>query len=627
MAQSSIARFLGGHANFDSLYRWSVERPDEFWQAVWRFCGIKASRMWDETMTPCEGVRRVKWFEGSRLNFAENLLRFQDDEPAIIAWNEHEQRQTITHRELHWRVSRIAQALRAAGLRPGDRVAAYLPNIPETVAAMLATASIGAIWSSCSPDFGVQGVLDRFSQIEPRILIAADGYHYNGKPIDLLPRVAAIRAGLPSVKQTILVTLENAKPDLSSIPNALRWQDALLLHQPGPIQFEPLPFEHPLYILYSSGTTGLPKCMVHGAGGTLLQHLKELVLHTDVKPTDRIFYHTTCGWMMWNWLVSALATGACIVLYDGSPLHPRKDILWEMASKERVSVFGTSAKYLSMLEKEGVAPRAAWDLRRLRTVLSTGSPLLPESFDFVYRGIHPDVQLSSISGGTDIVSCFALGNPIGPVRRGELQVRGLGMDVRVLDERGCEVKGEKGELVCRPPFPSMPLGFWNDPDGSKYQTAYFDKYPGYWRHGDWAELTEHGGLVIAGRSDTTLNPGGVRIGTAEIYRQVEAIPEVVESLVIGQPHGGDVRVVLFVRLRSGVELTPELEVSIRRRIRENASPHHVPKRIVPVQDLPRTVSGKISEMAVLHRIQGLPVKNAGALANPEALEQFGRLDD
>lgn len=628
IAQANLTRFLGGFRTYDELYRWSIEQPEEFWPAVWRFCGVKCSRMWDRVTTPHESVRQARWFEGAQLNFAGNLLRHQDDEPAIIARNESGARRMLTHRELFSEVSRMRRALEAAGVGLGDRVAGYLPNVPEAVIAMLATTSLGAIWSSCSPDFGVEGVLDRFSQISPKVIFAADGVLYAGKRVETLPRLREICAALPGVKQAIVVTLEDQRPDLSGLPRALRWQDAIAFY-PGcqTMRFVSLPFDHPVYILYSSGTTGLPKCMTHGGGGTLLQHLKELVLHTDVKPTDRVFYHTTCGWMMWNWLVSTLATGAAIVLWDGSPLYPSPRALWDMAEAERVTVFGTSARYLSLIEKEGLRPRETHNLGALRTILSTGSPLLPESFDYVYRDIHPDVQLSSISGGTDIAGCFALGNPIAPVYRGEIQACGLGMRVEVLNDAGQAVIGERGELVCHPPFPSMPVSFWNDPDETCYRNSYFMKYPGVWRHGDWAELTPRGGMVITGRSDTTLNPGGVRIGTAEIYRQVERIAEVLESLAVGRPVDGDVQVALFVKLRPGAVLDAALERRIRLRLHDHASPHHVPHRIFQVDDLPRTLNGKISETAVRDRIEGREVRNTHALANPESLAQFRKLEE
>jgi len=622
VAKANITRFMAGHRTYQELYDWSVTHRDEFWSAVWRFCGVKSSRLWDAVTQPCEGVRQVTWFPGARLNYADNLLRYQDSEPAIIAWNEAGARRILSHRELSQSVSRVAQALRASGVQSGDRVAGYLPNIPEAVVAMLAAASLGAQWSSCSPDFGVQGVLDRFAQIEPKVLFGTEACIYSGKRINTLERLRQIATGLPSLKQTVVVPMLDRHPDLKGVPHALRLEDYIAFYPPQPLRFEQLPFEHPLYILYSSGTTGLPKCIVHGAGGTLLQHQKEHVLHTDIKSTDRVFYHTTCGWMMWNWLVSVLATGAAIVLFDGSPVAPRPDILWEMAARERVTVFGTSAKYLAHIEKEGLDPASNFDLSSLRTVLSTGSPLLPQSFDYVYRSISANVCLSSISGGTDIVSCFALGNPIAPVYRGELQTRGLGMRVEVFDEHGKSLREAPGELVCHPPFPSMPLYFWNDPEGTKYRQSYFERFPGVWRHGDWAMVTNRDGMVIFGRSDTTLNPGGVRIGTAEIYRQVEQIPEILESVAVGQPWDGDIRIVLFIRLRDGQILDDVLRDRIRRTIRENCTAHHVPKVIVQVKDIPRTLNGKVTEKLIQDLIAGKSTEDWKVLSNPEAISEF-----
>jgi len=497
--------------------------------------------------------------------------------------------------------------------------------MPETVIAMLATAGLGAVWSSCSPDFGANGMLDRFGQIAPKVLICADGYRYAGKEIDCLSRVREVRDRIPSIEQVVVVGYLRERPQIGSIRGAVRWSDFLdAPPQPG---FTRLPFDHPLVIMYSSGTTGLPKCMVHGAGGTLVQHLKELVLHTDLTADDRIFYFTTCGWMMWNWLVSSLAVGATVVLYDGAPLAPDPRILWDMAAAERVTVFGTSAKYLALAEKAGLEPRRTHDLGALRAVLSTGSPLASHSFEYAYRDIKQDLHLASISGGTDIISCFALGNPIAPVWSGELQTRGLGMAVDIYDPAGRPIRNQAGELVCTRPFPSMPVEFWNDPDGSSYRAAYFEFFPAVWRHGDWAELTAHDGIVIHGRSDATLNPGGVRIGTAEIYRQVEQLPEIVESLVVGQDWQNDVRIVLFVRLGEGLLLDDALRDRIGRRIREHTSPHHVPKRIIQVTDIPRTISGKITEMAVRDVIHGREVRNRDALANPEALELYRGLQD
>jgi acetoacetyl-CoA synthetase len=632
--------------DFGSLYRWSVEHSEAFWPEVWRFCGVVAEERprrdpWDQVgfgldrMAPPDAERGPRWFPGARLNFAENLLRYRDDHPALVFWNEQGRQRELSYLELNQAVAEVAAALVGEGVTAGDRVAGFLPNLPETVIAMLATTSIGAIWSSCSPDFGANGVLDRFGQIQPKVLFCADGYRYAGKEIDSLARVRDVRERIPEIKRVVVVPYLSDHPDISKVRGAVMWADWLatnpLPRGPSTRKRVPAPlsrfsFDHPIYIMYSSGTTGLPKCMVHGAGGTLLQHLKELVLHTDLRREDRIFYFTTCGWMMWNWLVSSLAVGATVVLYDGAPLCPAS-MLWDMAEREKITVFGTSAKYLAMTEKEGAEPARSHDLSALRTILSTGSPLASQSFDYVYQKIKRDLHLASISGGTDIISCFALGNPIAPVWRGELQTRGLGMSVEVFDENGNPVRGREGELVCTRPFPSMPVAFWADTDGAKYRKAYFDFFPGVWRHGDWARLTSHDGLVILGRSDATLNPGGVRIGTAEIYRQVEAMPEVVESLVVGQEWQGDVRIVLFVRMRDGVPLTDELVDRIKRRIRDHASPHHVPRKVVAVGDIPRTISGKITELAVRDVIHGRTVYNRDALANPAALEQFRDLEE
>jgi acetoacetyl-CoA synthetase len=635
-----IARVHGRHpdvTDYHALYQWSVTHPESFWPEVWGDCDVIADERggrgpWDEVvigldrMAPPDPVRGPRWFPGARLNFAENLLRRDDDRPAIVFWNERGRQRALTFRELRAQVGAVAAALRTEGVGVSDRVAGFLPNLPETIIAMLAAASLGAIWSSCSPDFGAQGVLDRFGQIRPRVLFCADGYRYAGKEIDSLARAREVRARIPGIERVVVVPYLRDHPRLAGTGEAVSWNEFLAPHANAAPRFERLPFDHPLYIMYSSGTTGLPKCMVHGAGGTLLQHLKELVYHTDLRADDRMFYFTTCGWMMWNWMVSSLAVGATLVLFDGAPLVPPA-ILWDMAATERVTVFGTSAKYLALAEKEGLEPARTHDLAALRAVLSTGSPLAAHSFDYVYRSIKADVHLASISGGTDIISCFALGNPIEPVWRGELQTRGLGMAVDVFDEHGAPVRERDGELVCTRPFPSMPVAFWNDPDGSKYRAAYFERYPGVWRHGDWARLTAHDGLVILGRSDATLNPGGVRIGTAEIYRQVEHLPEVLESLVVGQDWQGDVRVVLFVRLREGLALDEPLRDRIRRAVREHASPHHVPRKIIQVADIPRTVSGKISELAVREVIHGRPVGNAEALANPSSLELFRGLEE
>jgi acetoacetyl-CoA synthetase len=647
VARANLTRFIervrarapgaGGVADFPTLYRWSVAQPEAFWPAVWEFCGVMAEDRpgrapWDrvvvggDRMAPPDPVRGPNWFVGSRLNFAENLLRYDDAREALVFWTEEGRQSAVTYHDLRTRVARVAAALAADGVVAGDRVAGYLPNMPEAVIAMLGAASLGAVWSSCSPDFGANGVYDRFGQIAPRVLIAADGYRYAGKRIDILPRVREIRERIPGIERVVVLPYSGPRPELDGLPGAVRWDDWVAAAPDWPLSFARLPFDHPLYIMYSSGTTGLPKCMVHGAGGTLLEHLKGLVLHTDLTRDDRIFYFTTAGWMMWNWLVSSLAVGATVVLYDGAPLSPPA-MLWDMAEQEHLTVFGTSAKYLALAEKEGVRPGRSHDLAPLRAVLSTGSPLAPASYDYVYREIKADVHLASVSGGTDIISMFALGDPTGPVWRGELQARGLGMAVEVFDEAGRPVRETDGELVCTRPFPSMPVAFWDDPDGSKYRGAYFEHYPGVWRHGDWARLTRYDGLIILGRSDATLNPGGVRIGTAEIYRQVEQLPEIVESLVVGQEWEGDVRIVLFVRLRPGLRLDHDLEERIRRRVRQHASPHHVPRRIVQVADIPRTISGKITELAVREVIHGRPVRNVDALANPEALELFRSLHE
>lgn len=621
-----------------ALYEWSVRHPAAFWSAVWQAAGVHASgpgpahAPWSSVlehadhMAPVAGAPRATWFTDTRLNFAEQLLQRRDDHLAIVSWDENGPRRRITFADLSRHVAQTAAAMRDCGVTVGDRVAGFLPNIAEAVIAMLAATSIGAVWSSCSPDFGTKGVLDRFGQIEPVLLIAADGYRYAGKIIDCRPRIHDIVEAIPSLKATWIVPWLHAHPDISAIPNAERFDRvvAACASHTEPT-FERLPFHHPLYVLYSSGTTGLPKCIVHGAGGTFLQHWKELALHTDLQAHHTLFYFTTCGWMMWNWMVSALALGTTVALYDGAPMAPDPSILWRLAEAEQVSVFGTSAKYLSAIEKAGLKPREHFNLSALRAILSTGSPLSEPSYDFVYRDIKSDVRLASISGGTDIVSCFALGDPTGAVFRGELQMRGLGMAVAVWDANGESVVGEPGELVCTAPFPSMPVAFWNDPDNRLYHAAYFEHFPGVWRHGDWAERTTHGGLKIYGRSDATLNPGGVRIGTAEIYRQVERCDEVLESLVIEQRSQKDVdnsRIVLFVRLRPGVELTPALQDTLKARIREHASPHHVPRIIVQVADIPRTISGKITELAVRETVHGRPVKNRDALANPEALEGF-----
>jgi acetoacetyl-CoA synthetase len=627
--------------DYRALHQLSIERRDLFWGEVWDHCGVVARRRGAVVVAggdrmpgdPRGESPPTRWFPEARLNFAENLLDGRGraaGETAIVFCAESGLRRSLTWGELRSSTARIAAALRARGVTAGDRVAALLPNVPETVVAMLATASIGAVFSSSSPDFGTAAVLDRFGQIEPRVLFVGDGYWYGGKRFDSLARLDALIAGLPSVELVVVVPYEQRGGEVarSVLQARVVTFDELVADAAageaaaGEPSFEALPFDHPLYVMYSSGTTGKPKCILHGAGGTLLQHLKEHRLHVDVKPGDRLFYFTTCGWMMWNWLASGLASGATLILYDGSPFHPRPAALFDLAAGERVTIFGTSAKFLDSAAKAALSPRRSHDLSALRTVLSTGSPLLPEGFDYVYREVKEDVHLASISGGTDIISCFVLGNPMAPVYRGEIQCAGLGMAVEVFDEDARRLIGRPGELVCTRPFPSMPLGFWGDPDGARYRAAYFERFPGVWHHGDWTMETEYHGFVIYGRSDAVLNPGGVRIGTAEIYRQVERLEEVVESIAVGQEWDGDVRVVLFVKLREGSVLDVELEARIKRAIREHTSPRHVPARILQVEDIPRTRSGKITELAVRDVVHGREVKNVGALANPEVLEYF-----
>jgi acetoacetyl-CoA synthetase len=611
--------------DYPAFYRWSAERPEQFWQSVWRHCGVRGDPG-RRILVDGDRMPGATFFPDGRLSFAENLLRRRDSTDALVFWGEDKVKRRVTHAELYAEVSRLAQALRVAGVTTGDRVAGYIPNMPEAVTGMLAATSVGAIWSSCSPDFGVQGVLDRFGQIEPKVLITVDGYWYNGKAVGILDKVREIAARLPSLTRVVVVPYLADAPDVAEVPKAARFADFVDDFAARDIGFARLPFNHPLFILYSSGTTGVPKCIVHGAGGTLLKHLCEQQLHSDVRPGDRLFYFTTCGWMMWNWLASGLASGATLLLYDGSPFVAGGSVLFDYADAERMTLFGTSAKFIDECKKRALAPARTHKLGTVRAILSTGSPLVPESFDYVYANIKQDVCLSSISGGTDIIGCFVLGNPILPVWRGEIQCRALGLAVDTFDERGKPVRGVKGELVCTKPFPSMPVGFWNDPDGKKYRAAYFDRFPNVWCHGDYVELTEHDGMVIYGRSDAVLNPGGVRIGTAEIYRQVEQLDEVLESLVIGQewPPGemSDVRVVLFVRLRDGLTLDDALIGRIKQRIRTNTTPRHVPAKVVQVTDIPRTKSGKIVELAVRNAVHGQAVKNVEALANPEALDQF-----
>jgi acetoacetyl-CoA synthetase len=618
---------------YRELWRWSVDNLEAFWLAVWDFCGVQATTRGERVLADADKMPGARFFPDARINFAENLLRSRDpsrgreapvSNDAIIFWGEDKVRRRLSHRELHDTVSRLQQALAAAGVKEGDRVAAFMPNMPETVIAMLACASLGATFTSASPDFGVQGVVDRFGQVEPKVLFCCDGYYYNGKAVESLARVTEFAKQLPTVQKIVVIPYLREPPPASSLPpRALFFDQFLAPFEARELEFHPVPFNHPLYILYSSGTTGVPKCIVHGTGGVLLMHLKEHVLHCDVKPGDRVFYFTTCGWMMWNWVVTGLAAGATLLLYDGSPFVKRGNILFDYAQAEGMTHFGTSAKFIDAAAKAGVDPVATHKLPALRAMLSTGSPLAPEGFDYVYAHVKRDLCLSSISGGTDLVACFAGGSPILPVWRGELQCALLGMKVEIFDDDGRALPpGQKGELVCTAPFPTMPLGFWNDPDGSKYSAAYYERFPGVWRHGDWSEVTKHGGLIIYGRSDAVLNPGGVRIGTAEIYRQVEKLDEVVESIVIGQDWHGDVRVVLFVRLRDGHTLSEAIVKRIKEVIRANTTPRHVPAVILQVPDIPRTKSNKIVELAVRAVVHGQPVKNAEALANPEALEHY-----
>ncbi|HTD28504.1 MAG TPA: acetoacetate--CoA ligase [Xanthomonadaceae bacterium] len=613
--------------DYRALYDYSIRNPEKFWTLVWDFCGIKANGEREPVLVDAQKMPGARWFPGVRLNFAQNLLRYRDDRTALWFRGESGVASAISYAELHEQVGALTAAMKARGVAMGDRVAGFMPNLPGTVIAMLATTSLGAVWSSCSPDFGIEGVVDRFGQIRPKLLFCADGYAYGGKRFDSREKIRGVLERIDSIECVVVVPYLDPAPSIDGLRNAVLLPDFVAAFQGHAPEFVSTPFDHPLYVMYSSGTTGVPKCIVHGAGGTLLQHLKELVLHTDLRRDDHIFYYTTCGWMMWNWLVSSLAVGATIVLYDGNPMHPNANALWDLADAAQVSIFGTSAKWISACEKAGVRPSESHKLTALRTILSTGSPLAPESFDYVYRDVKDRVQLSSISGGTDILSCFALGCPILPVWRGELQCRGLGMAVQILDDDGTSLRGTTGELSCVAPFPSMPIGFWDDADGSRYRAAYFESHPGVWCQGDHARLTEHDGVIIHGRSDATLNPGGVRIGTAEIYRQVERLPEVLESVCVGQDWRDDVRVVLFVHLREGIVLDDALRDRIRKQIRDNTTPRHVPAKILQVADIPRTGSGKIVELAVRDAIHGRPVRNIDALANPRALANFPRLDD
>ena len=607
--------------DYDAFHRWSIDNAEDFWDLCWDLFEIRGEKG-GQRSADIDRMPGARFFPEGRINWAENLLRRRDDSPAIIFRGEDKASSEISWAGLYDAVSRLAQALRADGLAPGDRVAAYMPNIPETVIAMLAVTSIGAVFTSASPDFGIQGVLDRFGQVEPTFLISADGYYYNGKTHSSLDRLPEIVAGMPSLKKVIVAAYTESEPDVSAIPNAVTLESYVADYAPGDIEFTPRGFNDPLYIVYSSGTTGVPKCIVHGMGGVLLKHLTEHRLMSEISSGDRAFWFTTTGWMMWNWLVTALASEATIVLYDGSPFYPDGNVLYDLADEAGVTMFGTSAKFIDACNKAGIEPAKTHSLATVRTLGSTGSPLVPEGFDYVYAKIKPDVHLASVSGGTDLLGCFVGGCVLKPVRRGEIQSKAPGMATAIYDEDGRAITGEKGELVCDRSFPSMPIGFWNDPDGQRYHDAYYAKFDDVWCHGDWCEETDTGGFVIYGRSDATLNSGGVRIGTAEIYRQVEKLDQIVESLVIGQEWDNDTRIVLFVVLREGLDLTDDLEAAIRKQIRDNTTPRHVPARIVQVPDIPRTKSNKIVELAVREVVHGRPVKNKEALMNPEALAHF-----
>ena len=626
---TNITRFIGEvNTRFDtsfddyaSLYQWSVDEKENFWSTLWDYCGVIGDKG-DRVLINGDQIEKATWFPDATLNFAENLLRRKDDTTAIFFRAEDQVDYQLSYRELYHQVASVADWLKQQGLQPGDRVAAYLPNMPETIVAMLAATALGAVWTSTSPDFGEESVIDRFGQTEPRFLFCADGYFYNGKKLDLNDKVKNICKQLPSVEQVVQINLAGFDNKIE----AVNWSD-IIANPVSQIDFVPRKFNDPLYVLYSSGTTGKPKCITHKVGGTLLQHLKEHQLQSDVREDDRVFYFTTCGWMMWNWLVTVLASKASVVLYDGSPFYPDGDVLWQYANDIDMTLFGTSAKYIDALKKNEIQPKQKFKLPQLRTLCSTGSVLAPESFDYVYDSIKTDLCLSSVSGGTDIVSCFALGCPILPVYRGEIQCRGLGMAVDVFDDKGNSLINQKGELVCTQTFPSQPVYFWADESGEKYHDAYFARFDNVWHHGDYVLLTEHGGMVIYGRSDATLNPGGVRIGTAEIYRHVEQLDEVVESIVIGQDWDSDVRVVLFVVLQAGLMLDDDLTKKIRQTVREKCTPRHMPAKVVQVSEIPRTKSGKIVELAVREVVHNRPVKNLGSLANPEALDLYRDLPE
>jgi len=612
---------------YGDLHRWSVKNIPDFWALMWEFGGVRASVPYKSVVTNLDDMLGVKWFPGARLNFAENLLRYRDDHTALTFKGEGQEAVRLTYAQLYDQVARLAEALKESGVIVGDRVAGFMPNMIETVVAMLATTSLGAIWSSCSPDFGVGGILDRFQQIEPKLLFTADAYYYNGKIYDSLERVSSVVNDIPSIDKVVVVPYVERLPNISKVPKSILYGSFISKKAEPQIQFEQLPFDHPIYIVYSSGTTDKPKCIVHRAGGILVQHLKELMLNVDLKREDTIFYFTTCGWVMWNWLVSSLSQGVSVILYDGSPFFPDNGALFKLVQDEKVSIFGTSPKYLATIEKAGVRPGTTYDLSSLKTMISTGSPLSVENYKFVYQHIKPDVFLNNISGGTEAIACFGIGNPISPIYAGEMQGLGLAMDVHVFDDQGKPVIDQEGELVCTAPFPSMPLRFWNDENNQKYRSTYFEMYPNVWRHGDYAKITDNGGLIISGRSDATLKPGGVRIGTAEIYRQVEAVEEVQDSLVVGQEWENDVRIILFIKLANGAEFNDSLVQKLKNMIRNNVSPRHVPAKIIPVAEIPYTINGKKVELAVRNIIHGRPVQNRDALANPGALELYKGLKE
>jgi acetoacetyl-CoA synthetase len=632
---TNMYRFMGfinekynqNFTEYEPLYQWSIENIPDFWASMWEFAEIKASRPYDQVIDDVTKMPGAKWFSGARLNFAENLLRYRDDQVALIFKGEDQDTTKMTYAELYDEVARVAKSLREAGIQVGDRVVGFMPNMPETIIAMLAATSIGATWSSCSPEFGIKGVLDRFGQIKPKVLFTANGYAFKGRRFDSLERISNILKELPSIEKVVVVAYTEQDPDISGVPNAVHYRDFKSREPNLQIEFEQLPFDHPLYIMFTSGTTGLPKCIVQSAGGILIKHLKELILHTDLRREDTIFWFTTCGWMMWNWLLSSLGVGATVVLYDGNAFHPDPGALWKLAQDEKITFFGISAGYIAAIQNAQVKPGKEYDLTPLKAVLSTGSPLSVEGFEYIYREVKEDLHLVSQSGGSDLNGSFISGNPMGSVYAGELQCRSLAMKVEAFDENGKSVINQQGELVCTASCPSMPIYFWDDPENEKYHAAYFDMYPNVWRHGDFIEINDHGGVIIYGRSDATLNPGGVRIGTAEIYRPVEQLEEIDEGLVVGQDWRNDVRIILFVKLREGADLTEDLKDKIKNAIRTNASPRHVPAKILAVPDIPYTLNMKKVELAVKKVIQGQEVLNKDALRNPEVLDYYANLKE